>query len=201
MPVPASINDLSTTAGNNSPAGSESPTTTDDYLRTLSAFIALLRDNRQPLDPVLTALADQAVLGSADAAAARATIAAMADADADFTIIYPNGGSAASPASVASNSRYVETNPFSGYHVACRVEVQYGGSWGAPGWLDWDDPATGLTAVGVSAEQHAGSSIVVQTGKIGVLATGNLAGSTFGAIATQTSLPCRVKVWKIKGAF
>ncbi len=44
MPVPASINDLSTTAGNNSPAGSESPTTTDDYLRTISAFIASLRD-------------------------------------------------------------------------------------------------------------------------------------------------------------
>lgn len=42
MPVPASINDLSTTAGNNSPGGSESPTTTDDYLRALSAFIAQL---------------------------------------------------------------------------------------------------------------------------------------------------------------
>lgn len=44
MPVPASINDLSPTAGNNSPAGSESPTTTDDYLRSLAAFIAVLRD-------------------------------------------------------------------------------------------------------------------------------------------------------------
>lgn len=44
MPVPASITELSTTAGNNSPAGSESPTTTDDYIRALSAFIASLRD-------------------------------------------------------------------------------------------------------------------------------------------------------------
>lgn len=58
MPVPASINDLSTTAGNNSPAGSESPTTTDEYLRTLSAFIASLRDTKQPDDPTLTALAN-----------------------------------------------------------------------------------------------------------------------------------------------
>lgn len=72
MPVPASINDLSTTAGNNSPAGSESPTTTDDYLRTHAAFIAALRDEnasqassvtalqtgKQPLDATLTALAD-----------------------------------------------------------------------------------------------------------------------------------------------
>ena len=74
MPVPASINDLSTTAGNNSPAGSESPTTTDDYLRAHAAFIAALRDenasqataitaaqstanSKQPADATLTALA------------------------------------------------------------------------------------------------------------------------------------------------
>ena len=74
MPVPASINDLSTTAGNNSPAGSESPATTDDYLRAHAAFIAALRDenasqataitaaqstanSKQPADATLTALA------------------------------------------------------------------------------------------------------------------------------------------------
>lgn len=74
MPVPASINDLSTTASNNSPAGSESPTTTDDYLRTHAAFIAALREenasqataiataqstanSKQPADATLTALA------------------------------------------------------------------------------------------------------------------------------------------------
>ena len=44
MPVPASIDDLSTTAGSNSPAGSETPTEGDNYIRTLSSFIALLRD-------------------------------------------------------------------------------------------------------------------------------------------------------------
>lgn len=49
MPVPASINDLSPTAGNNSPAGSESPTTVDDYLRTHAAFIASLRDSSNAL--------------------------------------------------------------------------------------------------------------------------------------------------------
>lgn len=59
MPVPASITELSTTAGNNSPGGSESPTTTDDYLRTLSAFIASLRDSnagKQASNAILTAL-------------------------------------------------------------------------------------------------------------------------------------------------
>ena len=44
MPVPATIDDLSTTASSNSPAGSETPTEGDNYIRTLSAFIALLRD-------------------------------------------------------------------------------------------------------------------------------------------------------------
>ncbi|WP_343577935.1 hypothetical protein [Pseudomonas sp.] len=46
MPVPSSINDLSTTPGSNSPAGSESPGLIDDYLRTQAAFIAQLRDGR-----------------------------------------------------------------------------------------------------------------------------------------------------------
>jgi hypothetical protein len=46
MPVPSDIADLSQTAGNNSPPGSESPTTADDYLRAQAAFIAMLRDGK-----------------------------------------------------------------------------------------------------------------------------------------------------------
>jgi len=49
MPIPSSINDLSTTAGSNSPSGSESPSTIDDYLRVYASYIAQLRDNRLPL--------------------------------------------------------------------------------------------------------------------------------------------------------
>ncbi|RYF30740.1 MAG: hypothetical protein EOO23_04425 [Comamonadaceae bacterium] len=44
MPVPSTLADLNVTPGLNSPPGSESPTTADDYLRTLSAFIAQQRD-------------------------------------------------------------------------------------------------------------------------------------------------------------
>lgn len=44
MPLPSSINDLSTTASANSPAGSESPGLIDDYLRTYASYIAQLRD-------------------------------------------------------------------------------------------------------------------------------------------------------------
>ena len=46
MPVPSLITDLSTTPGSNSPSGSESPGLIDDYLRTISAFVAQLRDGR-----------------------------------------------------------------------------------------------------------------------------------------------------------
>ena len=44
MPVPATIDDLSTTASSNSPAGGETPKDGDNYLRSLSGFIAELRD-------------------------------------------------------------------------------------------------------------------------------------------------------------
>lgn len=46
MPVPATINDLSTTAGSNYPAGTESPTVIDDYFRSHASFIAQLRDGK-----------------------------------------------------------------------------------------------------------------------------------------------------------
>jgi hypothetical protein len=45
MPIPSSINDLSTTAGSNSPGGSESPSLIDNYFRTHASFIAQLRDD------------------------------------------------------------------------------------------------------------------------------------------------------------
>ena len=43
MPVPSSIADLSTSAGSNSPAGTEAPSTLDNYQRAHASFIAQLR--------------------------------------------------------------------------------------------------------------------------------------------------------------
>jgi hypothetical protein len=47
MPVPTVIGSLSTIAASNSPSGSESPATTDDYFRAYAAFIASLRDTKE----------------------------------------------------------------------------------------------------------------------------------------------------------
>lgn len=44
MPVPSSISDLSATPALNSPPGSESPSSIDDYLRTHAAFIKQISD-------------------------------------------------------------------------------------------------------------------------------------------------------------
>lgn len=67
MPVPSSISDLSQTANSNSPAGSESPNTADDYLRTLSAFIATLRDGKGFTDPTTLASGATTDIGAENA--------------------------------------------------------------------------------------------------------------------------------------
>lgn len=65
MPVPSSITDLSTTASSNSPSGSESPITADDYLRTISAFVATLRDGKGQSAEATVASASTADIGAA----------------------------------------------------------------------------------------------------------------------------------------
>jgi len=138
------------------------------------------------------ALADQADLASALAAKAAAS-------DIDFTIIYPNGGSAESPANVVINSRYVMGNPFPGHYVICTAEVSYNGKWGATGWF-----TTFYNGVheghGVQAHQLLpDDSIIVQTGRNNVLWSGAASGGSHGDVASG-SLPCRVLVRKLKGA-
>ena len=52
----------------------------------------------------------------------------------NFTIVYPNNGTAQNPAGVVANSSYVEPNPFPGYRVYCEAELLAGGKWGEIGW-------------------------------------------------------------------
>ena len=46
MPLPTSINDLSTTASSNYPAGTDAPSVLDDTVRAHASFIATLRDTK-----------------------------------------------------------------------------------------------------------------------------------------------------------
>ena len=64
MPVPTAISSLSQTAASNSPPGTESPTSADDYLRQYSAFIAMLRDGIGFTDPVQLASAATTSIGA-----------------------------------------------------------------------------------------------------------------------------------------
>ncbi|WP_055134848.1 hypothetical protein QZH45_11425 [Pseudomonas corrugata] len=116
-----------------------------------------------------------------------------------FTYLYPNGGNAASPASISNNSRYVETNPFGSAPVICIPQILVSGVW----------ETVAVTSPGTSTDNTFGvlaagrvADIIVRTG------TGGLATSTavsgIGTYPTQpasniTSAQCRVQVWRIKG--
>lgn len=64
MPVETNIANLSQTAASNSPPGSESPTTIDDYHRQALAFIATIRDGKGFTDPVQLASAATTSIGA-----------------------------------------------------------------------------------------------------------------------------------------
>lgn len=76
MPVPASINDLSTTAASNSPGGGENPfPDLDNHIRAAYSFIASLRDGK--LDASTVSAFMLTVLNDADAGTARTTLGAV----------------------------------------------------------------------------------------------------------------------------
>lgn len=84
MPVPASINDLSTTAASNSPGGGENPfPDLDNHIRAAYSFIASLRDGK--LDASTVSAFMLTVLNDADAATARTTLGAAALGANTFT--------------------------------------------------------------------------------------------------------------------
>lgn len=96
MPVPSTINDLSTTAGSNSPGGGENPfPDLDNYIRAHASFIAALRDGK--LDASLVSAFMLTVLNDADAATARTTLGAASTGANTFTGAQTLAGNAVNP--------------------------------------------------------------------------------------------------------
>lgn len=127
--------------------------------------------------------------------------AKMNSALTDFSIIYPNGGSASAPASIATNTRYITDNPFPGFHVIVQIDLLAGGVWSDPGW-DGNTGTGGSTYGTIAAQSLPSDKVIVQTGTSSVATASNLLGGGHGITSTvpTTSAPCRVKVWKLKGA-
>lgn len=134
------------------------------------------------------ALADQADLQAALDSKLNAALA-------DFTIIYPNSGSAAAPATAALNAQYITPNPFPGFNVITKLEVRIAdGSWHScePSVLGNGNP-TG------AACGQVGDTIVVRTClSYLIYNSGGYVNSTAPGAVTLGALPCRVKVWKVK---
>ncbi len=129
-----------------------------------------------------------------------AKIQELIDVAVGATYIYPNGGSQASPATVAVNSRYVLANPFPGLGVICEVQLQYGGAWGGVGgFITVDGTGSTTNGFGILARQHA-DTIVVQTGSAALMVSSAYDGNPFGITGNIVNpLPCRVRVNKVKG--
>ena len=138
--------------------------------------------------------------GSVDAAQLASNLAALQaayQADIAFTVLYPGGGNAASPGNVTINSRYVMSNPWPGSPVLAIAEVLLGTVWTPTGWrfLASDN------SQGVAVGQY-GDSVVLQTGIAALWNRGDWQGAPIPVSnpgISLTTLPCRVKVWKVKG--
>lgn len=65
MPVPASINDIFTTAGSNPPGGGETPAEGDNHIRAAYSFIATLRDILNGASATTAAIQTLVVSGNA----------------------------------------------------------------------------------------------------------------------------------------
>lgn len=139
-------------------------------------------------------------VGDAELDAALEARIAAAESQSNFTIIYPNGGTAVSPANISANTRYVNANPFPGHPVICELQILVSGRWGTPGW--WTDGSNARGAVVGQCDDE----IIVQTAVSSVTAgggstnSGGWSGATLpGNIGEMASAPARVRVWRVKG--
>lgn len=141
MPVPSTINDLSTVANDNYPKGNENPfPLNDDHIRAHASFIAALRDGK--LDASLVSAYMLTVLNDADAATARATLGALGT-----VIATPSAGTD------AANKSYVDT-AVAGVRLPGEIQAM-ARLTAPPGWLLIDGKTIGSASSGATSRANA----------------------------------------------
>lgn len=109
------------------------------------------------------------------------------------TIMYPDGTST-TPYNFPANTRKEYANPFAGRSVLVVAEVLYNSIWGPTGWIY---NSTNQDSVGILASQINGTgSIIVQSGKYGVISPSNFSGSPHQITGTASfvSAPFRLVI-------
>ena len=110
-----------------------------------------------------------------------------------FTIIYPNGGTEASPANVTVNQRIVMDNPFPGRHVSCQAQLLCGGEWGS-GLFIYSSGSLGTRASHLLPDDK----VVLQTGTNYIRAGASANdGGTWSNTLSLTVAPCRILITKL----
>lgn len=198
MPLPSSINDLSTTAGSNSPAGSESPSTIDDYLRVYASYIAMLRDASQS-----NGFSMANAGGSANAITATYSPAVVTVSDA--TVLMFKAATANTGATTFSPNGLAAA-PIIGMNHSALL----GGEWmaGSDVWLQWNSTigggswmlllSTGAAQTAITQAQFNSSTKIATTafvqgvglqfsGIIGLSGATTLTASAAGALCYSTS--------------
>ena len=146
--------------------------------------------------------------GSVDAAQLASDLAALSaalqtlDGSIDSIIYYPNG-SAAAPATIITNTRYVFNNPFPGFEVDVDVRVKNvdgSGAWFYPGWSTYYTSGSTWQSFGCSVSQLSSGQIVLQTGNTRVAGAGSSSGAAGGEITSPTTALVQLRVRKLKGA-
>lgn len=162
MPVPSSINDLSSTPGSNSPPGSESPSLIDDYLRAHAAFLAALRDGKVSLtgayaDPAwITSLSGAKLIAASVAAAALAagsvtTAKFAADAKAPYAGTADSATTAGTANAIADGAVSTAAKLASGVVTAAKLDGAQSGAapiYAARAWVNFN--GTGTVAIRAS---------------------------------------------------